>query len=105
MPTGSKVDIGLLQQLVDALLHGVVVVSGGGQTVAAVGSVAPQAADDFAGKLVHGLLRRCGHQLKIGGVHGAANGVFAVFASVDNDPCAVNLQDVPVLRLHPGGDG
>lgn len=70
MPTGSKVDIELLQQFVDALLYGVVVVSGVGQTVAAVGSVAPQAADDFAGKLVHGLPRDCGHQLKVGGVDG-----------------------------------
>ena len=105
MPTGSKVDLGLFQQLIDALLHGFVVVPGGGQTIAAVGSVAPQAADDLAGKLVHGLMRDCGHQLKVDGVDGAADGVPAVLASVDNDPRTVSLQDIPVLRLHPSGDG
>lgn len=105
MPTGSEVYVGLFQQLVYLLLRGVVVVSGGGQAVAAIGSVAPQASDDLAGKLVHGLLRDSRHQLKVGGVHGAADGVFAVLAAVDNDPRAVSLHDVPVLRLHPGGDG
>lgn len=94
----------LFQQFVDALLHGFVVVPGGGQTVASVGSVAPQAADDLAGKLVHGLggLRR--YQLKVVGVDGAADGVSAVLAAVDHDSRAVHLSDIPVLRPNPGGD-
>ena len=72
----------LFQQFVDALLHGFVVVPRSGQTVAAVVSVAPQAPDDLTGKLVYGLAGLGGHQLKVGGFDGAADGVPAVLRSI-----------------------
>ena len=50
-------------------------------------------------------LRAAGHELQVGSVHGAANGILAIFALVDDNTIAVYLTHVPVLCLHPAGDG
>ena len=57
------------------------------------------------GKFLHGLTRLRLDEGEIGGVDGAADGVLAVLALVDNDPRAVCLEHIPVLPEYPGGDG
>jgi len=100
---GQKVR--LFQDFVDTSLNRIVVITGSGQTVLSVASVTPEATDDLTGKFVHGLGRLGVHQLKIGSVDRAADGILSVLTLVDHDTAAVHLKDVPVLCLHPSRDG
>ena len=95
----------LFQDFIHTGLNRIVVVTGSGQTVLAVGTVTPETTDDLTGKLVHSLCGLGIHQLKICSVDRAADGVLAVLALVDNDTAAIHLKDVPVLCLHPSWDG
>ena len=94
----------LSEQFVHAPLHGSVVVPGFGETVFPLGAVAPQTANNFTCKLVHCFSGLRVHKLKVGGVNGAADGVFTVLALIDDDSRAVSLENVPVFLFHPLGD-
>ena len=95
----------LSQKFIHTGLNRIVVITGCGQTVLAVGTVTPEATDDLTGKLVHSLCGLGIHQLKICSVDRAADGILAVLALVDHDTAAVHLKDVPVLCLHPCRNG
>lgn len=87
----------LSEQFVHAALNGSVVVPGFGKTVFPLGAVAPQTANNFTYKLVHCFSGLRFHKLKVGGVEGAADGVFTVLALIDDDSRAVSLENVPVF--------
>lgn len=87
----------LSEQFVHAALNGSVVVPGFGKTVFPLGAVAPQTANNFTCKLVHCFSGLRVHKLKVGGVEGAADGVFTVLALIDDDSRAVSLENVPVF--------
>lgn len=95
----------LSQKFIHTGLNRIVVITGSSQAVLAVGTVTPEATDDLTGKLVHGLCGLDVHQLEVGSIDRAADGVFTVLALVNHDTVSVHLKDVPVLCLHPSWDG
>ena len=94
----------LSQKFIHTGLNRIVVVTGSGQTILAVGAVTPEATDDLTGKLVHCLCRLGVYQFEVGSIDRAADGILSVLALVDHNTASVHLKDVPVLGLHPSWD-
>ena len=81
----------LSEQFVHAALNSSVVVPGFGKTVFPLGAVAPQTANNFTCKLVYCFSGFRVHKLKVGGVDGAADGVFTVLGLIDDDSRAPSV--------------